>query len=65
MAAALAIGMTIIIAAAYIITRPTGEEGDIGDGGQRTVHKLGSGAEDFWTVYPAGHVSAGESVPYP
>ena len=64
-AVALAIVVIIIIVAAYILTRPTGEEGDMGDAGQRTVHRLGSGPEDFWTVYPADHVSAGESVPFP
>jgi len=64
-AAALVIAVIIIIVAAFFITRPTEEVGDMGDGGQKTVHKLGSGPEDIWTVYPADHVSAGESVPFP
>ncbi|MEM4729945.1 MAG: hypothetical protein QXH42_09350 [Thermoplasmata archaeon] len=49
--------------ALYALSGP-GEER--GSGGRYTPkHKSGTGPEHFWTVYPSGHVQAGNSVPFP
>ncbi|MGQ9583079.1 MAG: hypothetical protein ACUVV6_06145 [Thermoplasmatota archaeon] len=51
----------------YFISQSSEENGDEpgGGGGYRPKHRLGAGPDDFWTVYPAGHVSAGRTVPFP
>lgn len=68
-AVALALVATIALAAAaYYFMSPPGEEeenGPANGGGYTPKHKLGTGPEDFWTVYPAGHASSGQQVPFP
>lgn len=65
---ALAVVAVIVTALAYYFTSQPGEEeeGEPGAGnGYRPKHRLGAGPDDFWTVYPAGHISAGGTVPFP
>jgi hypothetical protein len=68
-AAALALAATITIGALayYFVTQPGEEiEGEPGNGaGYDPKHKLGTGSDDFWTIYPAGHASGGQQVPFP
>ena len=67
-ALALVAAVVAIAALAYYFTSQPGEDngGEPGTGdGYKPKHRLGTGPEDFWTVYPAGHASAGATVPFP
>ncbi|MEM3043328.1 MAG: hypothetical protein QXD84_07275 [Thermoplasmata archaeon] len=65
---AIALVVTVVAGALalYALSRQGEEERGTGRGeGYAPRHRPGSGPEDFWTVYPSGHVSAGKPVPFP